>query len=94
MHWHFILTLGMGIEFISLNYSRLFPYSSSYWVKDNSVNYMFYSTLPCVSTGTDLSCTQAFCLFVFDGFANNCLKKSCLQEGLYCSARFFPYKHS
>lgn len=24
MHWHFILTLGMGIEFISLNYSRFF----------------------------------------------------------------------
>lgn len=94
MHLHFIPTLGMAIEFMSLKYFRLFPYTSSYQVKDNSANSMFYSTLPCVSPGTDLSCTQAFCLVGFDGFANKCLQKSCLEEDLYCSARFFFYKHS
>lgn len=93
MHLHLILTLGMTIIHF-IKYSSLFACKSSCQVKDNSANSVFYSTLPCVSPETDLSCTQDFCLFVFDGFANKCIQESCLEEGLYSSARFFSYKHS
>lgn len=60
----------------------------------NSANEAFYSVLPCVSPGTGLSCAQGFCLFVFSGFANKCIHKSCFEEHFYSSARFFSYKHS